>query len=160
VGVTAYLGLGANLAEPLQQLQQAISALTRLEKTKLLAVAPIYQSEPIEVTDEQPVYYNTVAMVETALTAPALLKATQAIEQAQGRDRPHWHAARNLDIDLLLYGSGQIASSALTVPHPRLTERAFVLHPLLDLAPQLAIPSKGLARDYLAAVQSQQLSKL
>jgi 2-amino-4-hydroxy-6-hydroxymethyldihydropteridine diphosphokinase len=160
VAVIAYLGLGANLAVPLQQLKQAIAAIERLQTTRLLAVAPIYQSEPIEVTDEQPVYYNTVLAIETALTAPALLKATQAIEQAQGRDRHHWHAARSLDIDLLLYGSGQIASSTLTVPHARLTERAFVLRPLLDLAPQLEIPGKGPARDYLAAVQSQKLSQI
>ena len=101
-----------------------------------------------------------MARIATTLDAEALLQALHGIEQAHGRERPYRNAPRTLDLDLLLYGDRQIASATLTVPHPRMTERAFVLVPLLELAPNIAIPGHGPARDYAAGVANQGISRL
>lgn len=150
--VLAYIGLGSNLGQPVAALQAALAALAQVPQCTLLAQSPLYGSAPID--SGGPDYVNAVAQVSTTLCAPALLQALQQIENAAGRERPYRNAPRTLDLDLLLYGSAAIQSPALTVPHPRMLERAFVLRPLADLAPELLSP------DVLAAVAGQGLWRL
>jgi 2-amino-4-hydroxy-6-hydroxymethyldihydropteridine diphosphokinase len=141
--VLAYVGLGANLGQPRAALQQALAALDRLPQTRCLRVSSFYRSAPWQAAG--PDFINAVAELHTGLIAPALLQALQALETAAGRQRPYHHAPRTLDLDLLRYGEGRIDSPALTVPHPRLQERAFVLVPLAELLPQL-VSAADLAR--------------
>ncbi|HEX7891367.1 MAG TPA: 2-amino-4-hydroxy-6-hydroxymethyldihydropteridine diphosphokinase [Ramlibacter sp.] len=131
--VTAFIGLGANLGDPLRALREALQALDRLPGTRLVRSSRVYRSAPVDAGG--PDYFNAVAQVDTRLDAPGLLAGLQAIEQAAGRERPYRNAPRTLDLDLLLFGDARIASAALTVPHPRWRERAFVLLPLHELAP-------------------------
>lgn len=133
--VTAFVGLGANLGVPQRALADALAALARLPDTRLVRSSRVYRSAPVDAGG--PDFFNAVAQLETRLTAPDLLTQLQAIEDAAGRERPYRNAPRTLDLDLLLYGSARIESPSLTVPHPRMTERAFVLVPLADIAPQL-----------------------
>jgi 2-amino-4-hydroxy-6-hydroxymethyldihydropteridine diphosphokinase len=148
--VTAFVGLGANLGDPLQALRDALARLATLPNTRLVRSSRIWRSAPVDAGG--PDYLNAVAQLETALDAFALLRALQAIEAAAGRERPYRNAPRTLDLDLLLYGTACIASATLTVPHPRLRERAFVLLPLQELAPE-----RVAARD-LAAVAHQRIA--
>ena len=135
----AYIGLGSNLADPVAQLAAALSALARLPATRLVAQSPFYRSKPVGPQD-QPDFVNGAALLETGLEPLALLDQLQAIEQAHGRQRlKHW-GPRTLDLDLLLYGSQTLADERLTLPHPELANRDFVLQPLLDLTPDLALP--------------------
>jgi 2-amino-4-hydroxy-6-hydroxymethyldihydropteridine diphosphokinase len=150
--VTAYVGLGANLGEPLAALQRALEGLAALPGTQLVRSSSIYRSAPVDAGG--PDYLNAVAQIETALAAPDLLTGLQRLEQDAGRERPHRNAPRTLDLDLLLYGSARIASVALTVPHPRMRERAFVLLPLAELAPDLVRAAD------LAAVAHQRIAPL
>lgn len=137
--VTAWIGLGSNLDEPAKQIRRAADALAALPDSQLLALSPLYQSRPVGPQD-QPDFVNAVAALRTTLQPLALLDALQAIEQAHGRVRlRHW-GERTLDLDLLLYDTLTLDSPRLTLPHPRLTERDFVLRPLLDLAPALGLP--------------------
>jgi 2-amino-4-hydroxy-6-hydroxymethyldihydropteridine diphosphokinase len=131
--VIAHVGLGANLGDAAATLERAATALGALPDTTLLARSSLWRSAPVDAGG--PDYLNAVAQLRTGLTAPALLAALQAIEQAEGRTRPYPNAPRTLDLDLLLYGDAAIASPALVVPHPRWRERAFVLRPLQELAP-------------------------
>lgn len=133
--VTAYVALGANLGDPAQALRDALTRLDHTPGIRLLKASSLYRTAPIDSCG--PDYLNAVAEVSTTLTAPALLAALQAIEQAHGRERPYRNAPRTLDLDLLLYGEGRIESPTLTVPHPRMWERAFVLVPLCEVAPAL-----------------------
>jgi 2-amino-4-hydroxy-6-hydroxymethyldihydropteridine diphosphokinase len=132
--VTAFIGLGANLGDAQAALQATLQGLAHLPETRLLRSSRIYRSAPVDAGG--PDYLNAVAQLETRLTAPALLAHLQALEQAAGRERPYRNAPRTLDLDLLLYGSARIESARLIVPHPRLRQRAFVLLPLQELAPQ------------------------
>jgi 2-amino-4-hydroxy-6-hydroxymethyldihydropteridine diphosphokinase len=150
--VTAFVGLGANLGEPQRALADALAALARLPDTRLVRSSRVYRSAPVDAGG--PDFFNAVAQLETRLTAPGLLAQLQAIEDAAGRERPYRNAPRTLDLDLLLYGSARVASPRLTVPHPRLRERAFVLLPLQELAPE-----RVEARD-LAAVAGQRIAPL
>ena len=129
----AFVGLGANLGDKAVALDAALAALADLPQTRLLETSSFYRSAPVDAGG--PDYLNAVARIETDLAPEALLDALQAIEQAHGRERPFVNAPRTLDLDLLLYGEQSIATARLTVPHPRLTERAFVLLPLLEIAP-------------------------
>lgn len=140
--VTAYIGLGSNLAEPVLQLRRACEALKQLPETRLLECSSLYLSPPMGPAD-QPDYINAVAALETTLLPYDLLAGIQAIEQAQGRTREVRWGARTLDLDLLVYGDSIIGDKALTVPHPGLPERAFVLYPLQEIAPMLKIPGLG-----------------
>ncbi len=133
--VTAYVALGANLGDPVQAVQGALDGLARLEGTQVVAVSSLYRTAPVESSG--PEYINAVAAVSTRLNAFELLGALQALELAAGRERPYRNAPRTLDLDLLLYGSARIDSARLQVPHPRMNERAFVLAPLAEIAPQL-----------------------
>ena len=140
----AYIGLGANLGEDLAAtLQQALQQLAALPQTQLVAVSSAWRSAPVEA--QGPDFLNAVAALDTELVPLALLDALQAIEQAHGRERPYRNAPRTLDLDLLLYGTLQLDSERLTLPHPRLGERAFVLRPLLEIAPELAGLAQGTA---------------
>lgn len=137
--VTAHVGLGANLGDPAAALRQAIADLAGLPDTTLLAHSSLYRTAPLEA--EGPDFCNAVAAVSTRLPAPVLLQHLQRLELAAGRERPWRHAPRTLDLDLLLYGDARIDSPALTVPHPGLGQRAFVLVPLAEIAPQRVDPA-------------------
>jgi 2-amino-4-hydroxy-6-hydroxymethyldihydropteridine diphosphokinase len=133
--VTAYIGLGANLGNAEQTVRSAIRQLGITPGLRLLQASSLYRSAPVDSSG--PDYINAVAEVATTLTAIALLRALQSLELGAGRERPYRNAPRTLDLDLLLYGTARIASPELTVPHPRMDERAFVLAPLRELAPTL-----------------------
>jgi 2-amino-4-hydroxy-6-hydroxymethyldihydropteridine diphosphokinase len=150
--VTAYVGLGANLGDAAAAVRAALDALGRIPGTDVVGRSSLYRSAPVDATG--PDFVNAVAAVRTSLGAPALLAALQAIEHAAGRERPWHHAPRTLDLDLLLYGDASIDSPALTVPHPRMRQRAFVLLPLAQLAPERVAPAD------LAAVTSQVIARL
>ena len=130
----AYVGLGANLGEREAALRQALAALGQCPGTRVLRVSPLYGSAPVDAGG--PDYLNAVAEVATTLAPEALLQALQAIEQSAGRERPYRNAPRTLDLDILWFGDQVIDTPELTVPHPRMAERAFVLRPLADLAPE------------------------
>ncbi|MEE8287182.1 MAG: 2-amino-4-hydroxy-6-hydroxymethyldihydropteridine diphosphokinase [Gammaproteobacteria bacterium] len=143
IASTAYIGIGSNLEQPVHQVLQARDALARLPNTRLLALSPLYRN-PALGPGRQPDYVNAVAAIETRLAAYELLEALQAVEAKRGRVRGsvQW-APRILDLDLLVYGDSEIGDQRLTVPHPRLAQRAFVLKPLVDIAPNLDVPGLG-----------------
>jgi 2-amino-4-hydroxy-6-hydroxymethyldihydropteridine diphosphokinase len=144
--VTAYIGLGANLDGPAAHLKRAFAELGQLPATRLVARSPLYKSAPLGPPN-QPEYLNAVAHIETGLTPDALLVALKGVEARHGRrPGPRW-GPRPLDLDILLYADITLATPALMLPHPGLHERAFVLYPLADLAPELAIPGLGRVRD-------------
>lgn len=131
--VIACIGLGANLGDAAGAVQAAALALGRLPQTRRLACSRLYRSAPVQAAG--PDFINAVVQLQTGLCAPELLRQLQRLEHAAGRRRPYRNAPRTLDLDLLTYGSGRIASPALVVPHPRMHERAFVLRPLAEVAP-------------------------
>ena len=148
--VTAYVALGANLGEAAQTLRDALQMLDRTPGIRLCKASSHYRTAPI--ASSGPDYINAVAAIATTLTAPALLAALQSIENAAGRERPYRNAPRTLDLDLLLYGEARIRSTKLTVPHPRMWERAFVLVPLHEIASEL-VPETALAEVSRQAIQ-------
>ena len=154
----AYVGLGANLGDARATLARALASLARLPETRLVRSSPFYRSAPIDSSG--PDYVNAVAQLETGVDAATLHARLQAIELEHGRERPYRNAPRTLDLDLLLFGDAVIDSPALIVPHPRLHERAFVLRPLADLAPQLQVPGRGPLAGLLAAVAAQRIDRL
>lgn len=133
--VTAFIALGANLGEPAQTLRDALTSLDAAPGVRMLKASSLYRTAPIDSSG--PDYINAVAEIATTLSAPALLDTLQAIEQRAGRERPYRNAPRTLDLDLLLYGAGRIHSPRLSVPHPRMWERAFVVVPLAEIASSL-----------------------
>ncbi|MFZ6845875.1 2-amino-4-hydroxy-6-hydroxymethyldihydropteridine diphosphokinase [Undibacterium sp. RuTC16W] len=151
--IQACIGIGANLGDARGTVEQAIIRLAALPASRLLAQSGLYLSAPIESSGDD--YINAVVQISTSLSADELLKALQEIELAFGRERPYRNAPRTLDLDLLLYGSEQIDHEDLTVPHPRMTERAFVLLPLLQVNPDTEIPGKGAARDFIELIRGQ-----
>lgn len=153
----AYVGLGANLGDALGALRAAVRALAGLPASRLVAVSSLYRSAPIDSSG--PDYLNAVAALDTALEPAALLQALLAIEAGHGRERPYRNAPRTLDLDLLLIGSQRIATPALTVPHPRLHERAFVLLPLLELAPGIEAPGLGALAAFADRVAEQRIRR-
>lgn len=155
----AYIGLGANLGEPLLQLRAAVAALRTLPQTTLDAVSPLYGSAPIGPQD-QPDYLNAVARLSTTLPPHVLLRQLQAIEQDNGRVRQRHWGERTLDLDLLLYAEDVIRTPELAVPHPELPNRAFVVRPLLDLDSQLFMPNGDKISDLLPQVSGQDLHEL
>ena len=158
--VDAYIGLGANLGDATAALAQATKDVARLPGTAVIARSSLYRTAPITTADGMQVqasgddYLNAVLKIETSLPAPVLLQHLLRIESAAGRERPYLHAPRTLDLDLLMYGSGHIESPYLTVPHPRMWQRAFVLVPLAEIGP-------GLVSDVqLEAVKDQRIERL
>jgi 2-amino-4-hydroxy-6-hydroxymethyldihydropteridine diphosphokinase len=133
--VGATVGLGANLGNPQAALAGAIATIAALEGVSLVAQSALYRSAPIDSSG--PDYVNAVIQLQTTLSAPELLAQLQTIEQGAGRVRPYRNAPRTLDLDILLFGDASIQSESLTVPHPRMWQRAFVLLPLAEIAPAL-----------------------
>jgi 2-amino-4-hydroxy-6-hydroxymethyldihydropteridine diphosphokinase len=158
----AYLALGSNLAHPRRQLARAMQSIGRLPGTRVVAVSPSYATAPIGTDTPQPDYVNGVVAVRTTLRPRALLAAMHAIERRRQRRRDaerDRNAPRTLDLDLLLYGRRRIRVPGLTVPHPRMHERAFVLRPLTDIADAATIPGRGLARRLLGTVRGQRIAR-
>ncbi len=153
-----FVGLGANLGDPRATLAQALEALAALPRTRLVAASPLYRSGPIDAAG--PDFINAAAELDTTLTPRELLQALLGIEQAHGRQRPHRNAPRTLDLDLLLYGQRVVDEPGLEVPHPRLHERAFVLRPLADLAPDLVHPRLGHLQALREVVADQPIQRL
>ena len=154
----AFIGLGANLGDRARQIDAACLDIAALPMTTLVARSALYASAPLDAPGGE--YLNAVARVRSALAPLELLRALQAIETRHGRVRPFAGAPRTLDLDLLLYGDLVLASDELTLPHPRLHERAFVLVPLAEIAPGLVVPGRGRVVDLCAAVSSQRVAKL
>ncbi|MGO1617062.1 MAG: 2-amino-4-hydroxy-6-hydroxymethyldihydropteridine diphosphokinase [Oceanisphaera sp.] len=157
---TVFIGLGANLQQPLVQISAAQHALAELAKAGTLQHSPLYQSQPMGPAD-QPLYTNGVSVFDTALSPLALLDALQAIEQAQGRVRKdeRW-GPRTLDLDILLYGDLIMDEPRLTVPHYGMKQREFVLYPLADLAPDLILPCGSVLAELIQACPTNGLTLL
>jgi len=153
------VGIGANLGDPVARVRAAIGALAALPETRLVAASSLYRTAPVGYT-AQPDFVNAAALIETGLAPRALLDELARIEAAAGRERPFKDAPRTLDLDLLLYGSDTIAEAGLTVPHPRLHERAFALAPVVELDPGCVIPGRGPARDWLARASAQAVERM
>ncbi|GAA4026513.1 2-amino-4-hydroxy-6-hydroxymethyldihydropteridine diphosphokinase [Actimicrobium antarcticum] len=156
--VTAYIGLGANLGDAQDTVQRALLALAALPATRLTLQSSLFRTAPIEAAGDD--FVNAVAQLSTTLGAHALLENMQQIEQSFGRERAYRNAPRTLDLDLLLYGTECIDTATLTVPHPRMTERAFTLIPLLQLDPLIEIPGCGAAHRFVPGVAGQAIQKM
>ncbi len=158
----AFVGLGSNLAHPRRQLARAMRAIARSPAVRVVALSPNYTSAPVGCDAPQPDYVNAVAALRTTLGPRALLAALHRIERHQQRRRgfemPR-NAPRTLDLDLLLFGRRRLRQPDLTLPHPRMHERAFVLRPLADVAAAATIPGRGLARRFLGAVGAQRIAR-
>jgi 2-amino-4-hydroxy-6-hydroxymethyldihydropteridine diphosphokinase len=150
--VRVHVALGANLGEPASVLRQAMAAMERMTRTRVMKRSSLYLSAPVDSSG--PDYVNAVVELSSTLPAAELLRALQAIEADFGRERPYRNSPRTLDLDLLLYGAARIDSAELTVPHPRMRERAFVLVPLAEVAPDLVAPVD------LARVASQAITRM
>ena len=150
--VVAYVALGANLGAARLAVLSAVAQIASLKDVQLLAQSALYQTAPMESSGDD--YINAVIKISTTLPAYSLLSALLKIEQVAGRNRPYHNAPRTLDLDVLLYGSAQISSEWLTVPHPRMWQRAFVLLPLRDVAPEMV------SAFAIAAVAEQRISRL
>ena len=154
----AYIGLGANLSQPHATINAALALLNTLPQTQVLSTSSFYASAPIDADGDD--YVNAVAALETSMGPQALLAALQKIELELGRVRSYRNAPRTLDCDLLLFDQQIIASPSLQVPHPRMHQRAFVLLPLLEIAPTIVLPGLGLALDYLSELGTQRIHRL
>ncbi|MBI4988212.1 MAG: 2-amino-4-hydroxy-6-hydroxymethyldihydropteridine diphosphokinase [Rhodocyclales bacterium] len=155
----AYVALGSNLGDPQATVQAALAALNDLPRSSIIAVSSLYLSAPVGLRN-QPDFVNAVAALDTHLSADALLEELFAIEARFGRRREFHHAPRTLDLDLLLYGDETRGAARLTLPHPRMHERAFVLLPLVEIAPDAVIPGHGPAAALLEDVRDQSLTRL
>jgi 2-amino-4-hydroxy-6-hydroxymethyldihydropteridine diphosphokinase len=155
----AYVGLGANVGEPRAQVQEALGELDRLPHSRVVKQSSLYRSTPVGYAD-QPDFVNAVAQLETGLPAERLLAELQAIEERHGRQRSFANAPRTLDLDLLLFGELELRSPALEIPHPRMHQRAFVLRPLLEIAPGVTIPGRGAASALLPACAGQNVERI
>ncbi len=155
---SAFVGLGANLDSPDTQVRRALDELARLPDSSLEARSSLWRSAPVGYA-AQPDFINAVAKLDTGLSPEVLLRELQRIESAHARARSFPNAPRTLDLDLLLYGEEVRVTPALTLPHPRMHERAFVLKPLLEIAPLAVIPGHGTAAACLAALDAQDCEK-
>lgn len=157
----AYVGLGSNLDHPRRQLARALRELRALPRTRVVAVSPNYLTEPQGATAPQPDYVNAVALLATALSPRALLARLHAIERRHRRTRRQGerNAPRTLDLDLLLFGRRRVRVNDLSIPHPRMHVRAFVLRPLADLAPFVIVPGRGPARRLLRHLAGQRVER-
>ena len=156
--VSAFIGLGANLGDARATVETALQELGALPGTRLAQRSSLFRSAPVDAGGDD--YVNAVARIETTLPAAELLAALMDIERSHGRERTGYNAPRTLDLDLLLYGRDKIATDTLTVPHPRMTQRAFVLIPLLQIAPLIDIPGMGPAHGFVPGVAGQEISAL
>jgi len=155
----AFIGLGSNLEDPCRQLQRAFAEIEKLPGTRLLAQSSLYSSEPLGYADQSD-FVNAVAKISTMLGPGELLQALLQIEQSHGRERTFRNAPRTLDLDILLYGEVQLHEEGLTIPHPQMHLRAFVLKPLLEIAPEVIIPAIGSAKKAMESCIGQSLELL
>lgn len=156
--VAAFIGIGANLGDARVAIDAAVVALANLPATRMAAVSSVYRTAPVDASG--PDYLNAVARLETRLPPGELLDALLHIEQVHGRERSYRNAPRTLDLDLLLHGNCVIATERLTVPHPRLHQRAFVLLPLAEIAADLHIPQHGQVGRLLSTVSDQRIERV
>ena len=156
--VIAYIGIGANLGDAQAVVVQALQRLADLPDSTLSGQSSLFITAPVDAGGDD--YINAVARLETALAPDTLLHELQGIENAYGRERPYTNAPRTLDLDVLLYGTEQIDEADLTVPHPRLTQRAFALIPLLQIDPFIVIPGKGPAHQFVPGVADQKIRRV
>lgn len=154
-----FVGLGSNLADPRVQVLQAMQELAALPQVKVVQRSSLYRSAPVGYLD-QPDFINAVVQLQTSLSPRDLLDALLALEQRCGRTREFINAPRTLDLDVLLYGDLQLHEHGLTIPHPQMHLRAFVLQPLLEIAPECVIPGVGMAADMARQCTGQSLERL
>lgn len=158
MAVSAYVGIGSNLGDPRINVERAIQQLGGLPKSRLADRSSLFLTAPVEADGDD--YVNAVVRIETDLSSQELLDALLSLERSFGRDRPYVNAPRTLDLDLLLYGSQTITMPSLQVPHPRMTQRAFVLIPLLEIDPFIEIPGKGPAHMFISQLADQTIRKI
>lgn len=151
----AYLGLGANVGDARQSLKDAVISLAQRPGIIVLAKSSLYRTAPVDAAGDD--FYNCVVAVGTLMPPRTLLELCQGVEHEFGRERPFRNAPRTLDVDILLYGDERIAETDLVVPHPRLTQRAFALVPLLELDADVVIPGMGRAAPFVTAVADQRI---
>ena len=156
---TAFIALGSNLNDPEQQIRNGLRELAAMPETRLVSASSLYRSAPVGYRD-QPDFVNAVACIETKLKPRALLDHLLAIERRHGRMREFPNAPRTLDLDIALYGSLTLREPGLTIPHPRMHERAFVIVPLAEIAPGVSIPGRGPVGDVLRNVDAAGVVKL
>ena len=154
---SAYIGLGSNLNNPLAQLKRACAALNQLKDTQLIAASSVYLSKPMGPQD-QPDFLNAVAKLVTHLPPETLLASLQEIEHQQRRQRTRHWGPRTLDLDILIYGAINLETPNLTIPHPGLLHRSFVLAPLREIAPTLILANGSSAADALSELQAEALT--
>ncbi len=157
--IRAYVALGANLGAAAATVSAAAAALAEIPETRLLAVSSLYQTAPVGLKN-QPDFINAVAAVDTGLPPGQFLEALFALEARFGRSRSVPNAPRTLDLDLLLHGETRLDDAQLTLPHPRMHERAFVLAPLAEIAPDAFVPGRGGVQDLLNACRDQRVYRL
>ena len=155
----AYVALGANIGDPTATVLAAFAALANLTDSRVVHTSSLYRTAPVGLTN-QPDFINAVAMLETGLAPEELLDALLDLEARFGRVRRDRNGPRTLDLDLLLYNDIELDLPRLILPHPRLHLRAFVLHPLAEIAPELAIPGRGSVAAWLPAVANQGVDRL
>ncbi|MFN7086942.1 MAG: 2-amino-4-hydroxy-6-hydroxymethyldihydropteridine diphosphokinase [Burkholderiales bacterium] len=156
---TAFIALGANLDHPERQIEAGIRELAALPRTRLVRKSSLYRSAPVGYLD-QPDFVNAVVQIETGLEPRELLAALLAIEQRHGRVRDFANAPRTLDLDIVLFGERVLHEEGLTIPHPRMHERAFVVVPLAEIAPDAPVPGRGTARELLCGVDAASVVRL
>jgi 2-amino-4-hydroxy-6-hydroxymethyldihydropteridine diphosphokinase len=157
--VTAFVALGGNIGNPQAQIHSALRALSELPETRLARQSSLYRNPPVGRLD-QPEFVNAMAQIETRIGARELLERLLEIERALGRVRDYPNAPRTLDLDLVLYGDRVIREPGLVVPHPRMLERAFVLVPLAEIAPDAMVPGSGRVADLLRRVDASGMIKI
>lgn len=157
--VTAFVALGSNIDEPEQQITRALSEIGALPETRLTRASSLYRSAPVGYRD-QPDFLNAVAAIKTRLAPRMLLDRLLAIERAHGRVREFPNAPRTLDLDIILYGDLALQEPGLVIPHPRMQERAFVVVPLVEIAPDATVPGRGRAGDLLRGVDPTSVARL
>jgi 2-amino-4-hydroxy-6-hydroxymethyldihydropteridine diphosphokinase len=156
---TAYIALGSNLENPEVQVTEAFAALAALPHTQLRAQSSLYRTAPVGFAD-QPDFINAVCAIETSLSPRVLLDVLLALEISRGRARTFVNAPRTLDLDVLLYGDAQIDEPGLALPHPRMHERAFVLVPLAEIAPDCAVPGRGKVAELLRWIDTRGVQRV
>ena len=156
---TVFLGLGSNLDDPDWQVQTAMREIDEIPDAGLVKISSLYQTSPVGIID-QPPFVNAVVQVETTLSPHDVLQHLLDIEGRHGRVRKEKNGPRTLDLDMLIFNEWRIDDSKLTTPHPRMHERAFVLVPLLEIAPEVFIPGQGYAKEFLAKMDASGVHKL
>ena len=157
---TVFIGVGSNMGDPKTKVLLAFKALEEHDEINLVSVSSLYLTEPFGCNDEQEDYINAVVEATTTLLPNDLLDVTQGIEADFGRIREERYGPRTLDLDLLLYGTKTVDTDRLQIPHPEMTNRRFVLVPLLEIAPNVEIPNAGFAKDLLASCPSAKCEKI